>query len=67
MDIGKARKAMEATINLLGEITIPMALFDMIGVPLRNAINNMHIGLEALKEEETAKLEVVEDGDTDAG
>lgn len=60
MDIEKAKEAMSATVKLLGEISIPMALFDQIGTPIRHAINNMLIGLDALKE-------VEEDGNTNAG
>ena len=68
MDIKTAREAMTATVNLLGEIQVPMALFDRIGIPLKNAINNMLIGLEALKEKEaTIEPEVTEDGNSDAG
>ena len=51
MDTVTARKAMMATINLLGEINVPMSMFDQIGLPLKSAINNIYIGLEALKEE----------------
>ena len=68
MDTTTAKRAMMATINLLGEINVPMSMFDQIGIPLKSAINNMYIGLDALKEEEAqAEPEVKEDGNTDAG
>lgn len=65
MDIQTVRKAMEATVNLLGEIQVPMSMFDSIGVPIRNAINNMHIGLAAMGDE--GKEEAEQSGNDHAG
>ena len=59
MDIEKAKEAMNATVSLLSQIEIPMVLFDQVGVPIKNAINNMLIGLDALKEDVKAEVEEV--------
>lgn len=48
MDRATVKKAMEATVQLLGKIAVPVALYDNIGVPIMTAINNLHIGLEAM-------------------
>lgn len=57
MDRGTVKKAMEATVQLLGKIPVPVALYDSIGVPVMTAINNLHIGLEALEAEEAEAKE----------
>lgn len=67
MDIETAKQAMGATINLLGEIQVPVALHDSICKPIFVAINNLQIGLAALENNETETAEVKEDGDADAG
>ena len=61
MDKATVKKAMEATITLLGQIPVPVALTDAIAKPIQCAINNMKIGLAALEEGQ----EVTEDGDAD--
>ena len=65
MDKATVKKAMEATVNLLGEIPVPVALTESIANPIQLAINNMRIGLAALEDEE--QPEVTEDGNTNAG
>ena len=68
MDKATVKKAMEATISLLGEISVPMALFDQVSVPIMNAMNNMRIGLGALEAEadEEAEAAEVQDGNNRA-
>ena len=63
MDKETVKQAMEATVTLLGQIPVPVALSETIAYPIALAINNMKIGLEALEAEE--KPEVTEDGNTD--
>lgn len=75
MNTEVVKQAFEATINLLGQIPVPVSQYASIGTPIQHAINNMHIGLEAMKEEEkkpeivSIELEEEEsaDGNSDAG
>lgn len=63
MDKGKVREAMTATISLLGEISVPMALFEQVSIPIMNAMNNMRIGLEAMEAEDPEETPAeVQDG-----
>lgn len=55
MDISTAKHAMEASIRLLGNIPVPVAQYESIGLPIHTAINNLVIGLKALNEEEPEK------------
>ena len=43
---------MKATLHLLGEIQVPMAMFEQIGQPIASAINNLKIGLMISKKDE---------------
>ena len=60
MDRATVKKAMEATVQLLGRIAVPVALYDSIGVPIMTAINNLNIGLEALEAEPDGTAEAAE-------
>ena len=60
MDKETVKKAMEATITLLGQIQVPVAFAEQITKPIALAINNMKIGLNALEKGEP------EDGNIDA-
>lgn len=66
MDKATVKQAMEATINLLGEINVPVALHDLICKPLFLAINNLHIGLAALEDKPEQEETEVKDGNADA-
>ncbi len=54
-------QVIEATIRLLGEIQVPMALYDQIGTPIKYAINNLYACLNTEKPQE-----VKADGNADA-
>ena len=58
MDKATVKKAMEATISLLSQISIPMTMFDQIGIPIKQAINNLHIGIDAFNKEEPDEPEI---------
>lgn len=56
------KEVLNITVNILGKINVPVALMDDIGVPIRNAINNILMVVDALEKEE-----VKDDGqETDA-
>lgn len=67
MDKATVKQAMEATINLLGEIQVPVALHDSICKPIFAAINNLQIGLAALENNPEQEETEGENGDADAG
>lgn len=46
------KEVLNITVNILGKIAIPIALMDDIGVPIRNAINNILMVVDALEKEE---------------
>ena len=51
MTIGQV---IETTIKLLGEIQVPMALFDQIGIPIKCAISNLDACLIAERQKKAA-------------
>ena len=56
------KEVLNITVNILGKIAIPVALVDDVGIPIRNAIKNILMVVDALEKEEGAR-----DGqDTDA-
>ena len=67
MDKATVKQAMEATINLLKEISVPISMTETITRPIVIAINNLSIGLKAMEDNETETAEVKEDGNADAG
>ena len=45
-------EALEATIQLLGEIQVPMNLFEQIGGPINGAIGNLRACVYAMRKAE---------------
>lgn len=45
-------EVLNITVNILGKIAIPVALVDDIGIPIRNAIKNILMVVDALEKEE---------------
>ena len=67
MDKATVKQAMEATINLLKEISVPISMTETITRPIVIAINNLSIGLKTMEDNETETAEVREDGNADVG
>lgn len=51
------QEAMRRTINLLGDISVPIKMEESVGKPIRMAIENLYICVDALDKaaEETAE------------
>lgn len=58
------REALEATKAILDGISVPVALLEQIGVPLKAAADNMKFIIEGIKNAETAEGEE-EHGESD--
>lgn len=58
------RQALEATKAILDGISVPVALMEQIGAPLKAAVDNMAIMIESIKNAETAEGEE-EHGESD--
>lgn len=46
------KEVLNITVNILGKINVPVALMDDIGIPIRNAISNILMVVDALEKEE---------------
>lgn len=48
MEVLTIKEALEMTINLLGNISVPRNLNESIGIPIDSAINNLKLCIEAM-------------------
>ena len=74
METMTVRQVLEITMNNLGNIAVPRALNQMIGIPIDQAIGNLQACIEAMDAQEarmqeakqTGEEEVETDGETDS-
>ena len=45
------KEVLETTIDILGGISIPAGLVDQVGIPIRNAMNNLTLCVQAISRE----------------
>ena len=56
-------QVLEMTVNMLGRITVPVAMIESIGTPVAQAINNINGCLEAFKRQEQEAQETEQNGE----
>lgn len=60
------KEVLEATIDILGGISIPAALVDQVGIPVRNAMSNLTLCVQAMSRNKAEKKPEEEDADGQA-